>query len=644
MPRASQTLALLLRTWHYQRRRHYDNFCTFILPPLLLVLLTVLARVIPGREVDALAFQQDPGGAFAPLPFRPDSCRESALDLSNGIDFDDVDREDLEKSARACLAEPFVPNPWEVLYAGDGGVGELDAAKNEREGILGGVSLTPFIYPGVVDGTFTGTSYDSVFRSEYFPDTGNATVDAGVDRVYQRFITTESTPGGTDKNYASVAVQLPSKTALLDRIYDMWFLGGSYDSFSSAYYFNSVAQNADTVAVDATVYYNESRTSNCTQQCQIASGVMRLENAIFQDAVPGKTATAFLRRFPPISVELDNGTLKLIISIVLGLTMHYLLPTFMRFLVFERVARLRSMMGMMGLKHVQYWFGTYLGLLLQFLITTATTTVFGIALDIPFFTDNFKPAYLVLFFLWGNVLVAFAIFLAPFFRRPETAVIMGWLIVILINIVGGPYLGTRLSSDSTSEGTWAAIMLLPSFAFLRSVYYAGAMNGGGRGVVAGSEIFNRTELGMCRGDGPFCRSYIFLGVQWFLLMIAGLYLDLVLPTAGGTRLHPLFMFGFKRGATKRKISDSLEDDYELGQGRPMDVAAEEERVDAIVATMDNAPFDGLVLQSLSKTYHTAQPPVRAVRGLSFSVRKNETLALRMLYTPASLLSQLCALF
>lgn len=218
------------------------------------------------------------------------------------------------------------------------------------------------------------------------------------------------------------------------------------------------------------------------------------------------------------------------------------------------------------------------------------------------------------------MLIAFALALVPFFGNPETAQTVGWLFILLVNIVGGPYLGRRLSDDNTSEGTWSAIMLLPSFAFLRSVYYAGAYNSGGKGVVIGSEIYNGFELGMCRGDGPFCRSYIFLIVQWIILMLAAVYFDRVLPSAVGNRLHPLFCFGFKREA---KYDDSAEDEV-LDKGP--DVIEEEHRAAEIVENMSIEPFDGVVLNRLSKTY-PGKPAVKALQDLSIVARKNEVLCI-----------------
>lgn len=209
--------------------------------------------------------------------------------------------------------------------------------------------------------------------------------------------------------------------------------------------------------------------------------------------------------------------------------------------------------------------------------------------------------------------------IAPFFRNPETAQILGWLYILVISFIGGPFLGRRLSDENTSESTWSAIMLLPSFAYLRSVYYAGALNSGGKGVVIGSEQFNSAELGMCARNGPFCKSYAFLVVQWAVLLTLAFYFDLVFPTAVGNRLHPLFFLGFKR-KTKYIAEESKKTSNEA------DVANEEDRATAVMENIQNEPFDGVVLNKLSKTY-AAKTPVKALRGLSLVARKNEVLTI-----------------
>lgn len=164
-------------------------------------------------------------------------------------------------------------------------------------------------------------------------------------------------------------------------------------------------------------------------------------------------------------------------------------------------------------------------------------------------------------------------------------------------------------------------MIMPSFAFMRSVYYAGAINSGGKGITIGDQQYKGVDLGMCSGRGPFCRSYLFLGIEWVVIMLFAIYFDLVLPTAHGTRLHPLFFIGFKR-----KVRTSEEEEHLLEQEKGADVLEEEAKARSIVANIESEPFDGVVLDKLSKTY-PANPPVKAVKDLSLVARRNEVICI-----------------
>lgn len=189
----------------------------------------------------------------------------------------------------------------------------------------------------------------------------------------------------------------------------------------------------------------------------------------------------------------------------------------------------------------------------------------------------------------------------------------------MINIIGGPYIGRRLGDASTNEGTWTGIMLLPSFAYFRSLYYAGALNSGGQGITISPSEYKGVQLGMCSGDAPFCRSYVFLLIEWAILMLIGFYLDRVIPNASGIRLHPLFCFGFKR-----KVQQVMDSGENADERKGEDVLNEERKANHIIQQQE--PFEGVVLDRLTKTY-PGNPAVRALRGLSIAAPKNEVLCI-----------------
>lgn len=181
-----------------------------------------------------------------------------------------------------------------------------------------------------------------------------------------------------------------------------------------------------------------------------------------------------------------------------------------------------------------------------------------------------------------------------------------------------------LSSNEVGEGFWNAVMLLPSFSFFRAVYYAGALNAGGQGVTRNPVFYQGQSLAMC-GEGPFCKSLIFLIAEWFVFMGIGLYLDQVFTDASGVRKHPLFFLGYHGGRGKTALD--LEAESRANSGELDDVVNERNYVDDLVANDPSTDLDGgVIVQGMHKSYNSS-PPVHAVRGISFAARSGEVCGL-----------------
>ncbi|CAN8067883.1 unnamed protein product [Agarophyton chilense] len=606
----NQINGLLLRTWHYERRQRLNICCNFIISPILLVLLIVLQKVLKAPEVVSFPFQRNPQGAFVARPINPGRCFDEVVKaLNSPLAMQLCETNSFEPKYKVPV---FVPEQFNTF------VGSRSTKRPaNNSGLLQGLSLEPFIFPGALPGNEfydSQTSYDGVFLHSYFKGRkGNP--------VYDRFINTEL-EDEIDEQYEMETIPVASREEFSSILFDSWLKGRFFAPYTNAITFENAQQTGEKkVSVSATVYYNESESFNCTESCPLVSSIVSLENAIFKTVSPNNYAVAFLRRMPVIPTKSDFGFIKLIFSIVIGLVSHFLLPSYMHIIVKERVARLKAMMEIMGLRKRYYWIGTYLGLMIEFLLSQCLIMIVGAVTGISFYTDNSPLSYIILFFLWGNVLIAYAIFFAPFFGSPETAQTFGWFFVLVVNLVGGPYLGRRMGDDAVTEGTWAAIMLLPSFAFLRSIYFAGALNSGGQGVTIAPETYRDVALGICQDRGIFCRSYLFLAFEFFVLFILGLYFDQVLPSQHGTRLHPLFFLGFER-KVKTECVDEKVDFNQSGS----DVLNEEAQAHAIVQNIEHEPFHGVVLDKLSKTY-PGKPPVKAVQGLSLVVKHNDVLSI-----------------
>lgn len=605
-PGVTQTKALLIRSYHWQRRQYCTLFCNFVFPPVALILFSVLDRALtPPAEAPATSFGQNPKGAFVPRPFNPNACNDSRS----------------EQDARTCIADPLQPKFSISVYA-DSSFADQIGSKNpdkpaQDSGILSAYSLNPFAYIPALDPSYeffeSQTEYDAVLLHTNFLGQVENPIFQAVNQSAIGFT--------ADSDYETTAAVTTSRENFMSGLYDSWYKGGPFISYASAIAFDQFSATDQSVSLDITMFFNSTTESNCTVECPLVSNVVRTYAAIYNQLFSGSSFFAYLRRMPYVGTFEPTQIVSLIVSIVIALLQHFLLPVFLRFIVLERVGRMRSMMLSMGLGRARYWIGTYLSLLIFYILKAALTIIIGFAVKIPFFTENTPVSYIVLFFIWGNVLIALSFFLAPFFKDPETAQTLAWLYIILVSLIGGPYLGARLSNDNVGEGTWSAIMLLPSFAFMRSVYYAGAYNAGGEGLtLTPKTVYTGVQLGMCAGRGPFCRSYLFLAGEWILLIVFALYFDRVLPTAVGARAHPLFFLGFKRSA-------SYEDSNQKSDNRDgTNVNEEALHSKEIVDNMANNPFDGVVLHRLSVTF-PGKPPVHAVSDMSLTARRNEVLCI-----------------
>ena len=397
-----QIQALLLRTWHIQRKRHCLNFCIIICPSIALVALALLARLIKSRSITSFPFERDPRGAFVARPFTPLECLRGSVPSSqiNG-DTNNIENSPLFAN---CEADPFVPK-WTVPVARSPQyaepVGKRNATSSDQQdnsGILGSLSLYPYVYPPALprgEGDFheTQTPYDGVFLNTFFQ--GNKS-----SRLYQATALVASDESRLNELYEVSTTLLPSRAALLDLLFQDWFRGGTLGKHYGAFYFDRAELSENSVEINATLFFNSSLQSNCTRACQLTSNLIRLESAIFESANPQNSANVYLRRMPVIDVERDLGFVRLIISILIGSVFHFLLPVSLGLLVLEREERLRDLMSMMGLNARRYWFGTYLGLFLQYVIVSVLFIIVGFAASISFFTANTPLSYIVLFFIW----------------------------------------------------------------------------------------------------------------------------------------------------------------------------------------------------------------------------------------------------
>lgn len=389
-----QTTALVIRTFHWQRRQYCSLACSFVIPALVLVLLSYLSHVLVPPKFSAQDYELRPKGAFVPRPFDPVAC----------LRFSKI--YDKEVAEQYCQEDPFVPSNTVPIYAKRSIADDIGAHSyygSGNQGLLSAFSLDPFAYKPAFDPNASFYNTKTRYDADFYPILRRASSQTGQNFSYD-ILRPLILNDKFDESYKSVTESFGSRDQLFDGLYSVWFEGVVFETYSTAIAFDAFSNEPDGgLSLTATVFHNGSSFVPCWFYCAHVSTVVRLYSAIYQQLAPKHSAFAFLRRMPRVDPYENYGIINLGIGIIVGFLSHFLFPSFLRFLVLERVSRLRSMMASMGLRHVQYWTGTYISLLLVYIVSAAIIIAVGAAANIPFFSKNEFATYAILFFICKSV-------------------------------------------------------------------------------------------------------------------------------------------------------------------------------------------------------------------------------------------------
>ncbi|KAG2497357.1 hypothetical protein HYH03_004516 [Edaphochlamys debaryana] len=240
-----------------------------------------------------------------------------------------------------------------------------------------------------------------------------------------------------------------------------------------------------------------------------------------------------LMSFPKLPTEL-----KLDFSVLLGplfytWVVQMLMPSLLQQLVYEKEKRLRSMMKMHGLSDVAYWTVTYLWYLMLYVLYMVFFVVFGSAIGLKIFRTNSYGVQAVLYFIFGNNMIAFMYVLSSLFRSSRTATVSMFLYVFATGLMGELLLRDLMH---TNPPFMVAVELLPGFALFRGLYEL-------------SEYSIRSLLGNTPGmtwaslsdpGNGMVTAWVIMLVEWPIFVLLGWYLEQVVSSGTGMRRHPLF--------------------------------------------------------------------------------------------------------
>ena len=194
-------------------------------------------------------------------------------------------------------------------------------------------------------------------------------------------------------------------------------------------------------------------------------------------------------------------------------------------MVSEKETKARESMKIMGLKDLSYWASWFVFHFIRVTIISALSTLilsFNVAVK--------SNPFIVFLFFWifGNSLFAFSLFIQSFFSRERIAALCGTLIYF-----GSSFLNIVVGDEKIPERFKYAGSLISTVA-----------------VIRGSETLAYFEI---KDEGlhfwnidrklrffSFQGCLVMMVASFFVFLVLGLYLDNVFPSIYGLRKHPLY--------------------------------------------------------------------------------------------------------
>jgi hypothetical protein len=181
------------------------------------------------------------------------------------------------------------------------------------------------------------------------------------------------------------------------------------------------------------------------------------------------TIVTFVQELPFIE-QVPQFDIASFLSVLLyPFAISFVLPVYVNSIVVEKQERLREMMKMMGLKMVYYWITNYIWDMILYILIVAVLIITSLAFTLRMFTQTNFILLLLMFFGWGNAMIALGFLLSTFFKRGKSATVVTYLIVIASVIISYVLNATVFKEDQT----YIFFLLYPAFACYRAIFLIG---------------------------------------------------------------------------------------------------------------------------------------------------------------------------
>jgi ABC-type multidrug transport system ATPase subunit len=275
---------------------------------------------------------------------------------------------------------------------------------------------------------------------------------------------------------------------------------------------------------------------------------------------------------------------------------------------------------MNGMKVWAYFLSQYVTFLLLYSISAFIFVIAGklCLLNMLSLTDN--GVLFVIFFIWGNDLIALSFLMSNFFNKSRNALIVIFLIVLCSVIVSLALQSLYSGSRVVPSG----FFIWPPFAFYRIL--------GRLARATFNPKLKPYSLGaLLPGDEVFT-AMIYMIVSWPIIIFLSYYLDSVLPSEFGIPKPWHFPItdlikSLKTKQDLQKISDeeahiAIEITVDENETKYEDEDVREERRRVCDVTFNDAQYP-LVMRNMRKVYagRGGQGPKLAVKDVTFAVEE-----------------------
>ncbi|XP_048529978.1 ABC transporter A family member 7-like isoform X1 [Triticum urartu] len=398
--------------------------------------------------------------------------------------------------------------------------------------------------------------------------------------------------------------------------------GGKTNEFIAGYDFLSSTE----YGLGINVWYNSTYGGKTAFSFIAALRVPRLVNAVSNAYLkyirgPGmEVLLEYVKDMPKVGTSYRFDLSSLISPLFFTWIVELLFPVMLTYLVYEKQQKLKIMMKMQGLKDGPYWMISYGYFFILSVVYMTFFVIFGSLIGLNFFRVNSYGIQIVFFFVYINLQIAFAFFVASFFSSVKIATVIGYIYVFGSGLLGA-FLFRFFIEDINFPRGWILVMeIVPGFSLYRGLYELGqyAFSGNAMGATGMTWENLKDPINGMRD------ILIVMTVEWALMLVLAFYLDQV-SSIGGSVGNPLLFFRClqKKHAPPLQSSFVQQNHKVAVDMEKEDVAQERQVVEQLL--MDSNANQAIICDNLRKVYpgKDGNPDKLAVRGLSLALPKGQ---------------------